>query len=107
MKLKSEAHESLSMLFKRDDVPPNIVVDNSKEKSLGKFSRKCLESDCHLVNTEPYSPWMMDSKGCIKHLNLGSSQKMLKSVSPKRPWDHSIELEAFIHSKTALDIYVI
>ena len=40
MKLKSEAHEYLSMLFKRDGVPPKIVVDNSKEQSLGNFSSK-------------------------------------------------------------------
>ena len=33
MKLKSEAHESLPMLFKSDGVPPNIVVDNSKKQS--------------------------------------------------------------------------
>ena len=68
MKLKSEAHEYLSMLFKREDVPPNIVVDNSKEKSLGKFASKCRESDFQLVNKYPYSPCMMAAKGCIKHL---------------------------------------
>ena len=32
IKLKSESHEYLSMLFKHDCVPPNIVVDNSKEQ---------------------------------------------------------------------------
>ena len=81
MKLKSEAHEYLYMLFKFDDVPPNIVVNNSKEQSLDKFASKCREAYCHLVNTEPYSPWMMAAKGCIKHLNQGSSRKMLKSES--------------------------
>ena len=54
MKLKSEAHEYLSMLFIRDGVPPKIVVDNSKEKSLGKFSSKCREADYQLVNTYLY-----------------------------------------------------
>ena len=54
---KSEAHETLSMLFKRDGVPPKIVADNSKEQSFGNFARKCREADCHLVNTEPHSPW--------------------------------------------------
>lgn len=37
MKLKSEAHETLSMVFKRDGVPPKIVVDNYKEQTIGKF----------------------------------------------------------------------
>ena len=51
MKLKSKAHESLSILFKHDSVPHKIVVDNSKEQSLGKFASKCYEAYFHLVNT--------------------------------------------------------
>ena len=66
MKLKSEAHETLSLLFKRDGVPPKIVVDNSKEPTLGKFLKKCKEADSQLVTTEPYSPLMMAAEGCIK-----------------------------------------
>ena len=56
LKLKSEAQKYLSMLFKRDGVPPKIVVDNSKEQSLGKFASECFEADCHLINTDHYSP---------------------------------------------------
>ena len=55
MKKKSEAHETLSLMFKRDGVPPRMIVDNSKEQSLGEFRRKCREVDFHLVNTESYS----------------------------------------------------
>ena len=105
MKLKSEAHDSLSMLFKRNGVPPKIVVDNSKEQSLGQFAKKCREADCHLVNTEPYSPWMMAAERYIKELKQGSSRAMLSSGSPKLLWDHCIELQALIRSHTALDIY--
>ena len=79
MKLKSEAHEYMSMLFKHDGVPPNIVFNNSKDQSLDKFYSKYCEADCHIVNTNPYYPWMMAAEGCIKHLNQGSSRKMLKS----------------------------
>ena len=64
MKLKSEAHDSLSMLFKGDGVPPKIVVDDSKEKYLGKYSRKCCEANCHLVDTDPYRLWMIATKEC-------------------------------------------
>ena len=62
MKLKSEAHEYFSMILKLDGVPPKIVVDSSKEKSLGKFSSKCHEADCHLVNKYPYFGWIMAAK---------------------------------------------
>ena len=105
IKLKSEAHEYFSMLSKLYGVPPKIVVYNSKEQSLGNFASKCRESNCHLVNTDPYSPWMMAVKGCIKHLKQVLPRKMLKSASPKRLWDHCIELEALILSNNALTIY--
>ena len=92
------------MLFKRDGLPPNIVVNNSKEQSLDKFASKCREAYCHLVNTEPYSPWIMAAKGCIKHIKYDSSRKILKSASPKRLWGHCIELEALIRLNSALGI---
>ena len=105
MKLKSEAHEYSSMLFERDCVPPKIVVDNSKDQSLGKFASKCRKADFHFVIGDPYYPLMMDAKVCIKHLKQGLSRKMLKSTSPKWLWDHCIELEALIRSNNDLDIY--
>ena len=95
----------MSMLFRRDAVPPKIVVDNYKEQSLGKFSSECIEADCQLVNKVNYYPYMMTDKGFIKHLKQGLSRKMLKSESPKQLWDHCIELEALIFLNTALDVY--
>jgi len=37
MKRKGEAHETLSLLFHRDGVPPAMVTDGSKEQTLGDF----------------------------------------------------------------------
>ena len=98
---KGDAHETLSTVFKRDGVPPKIVADGSKEQTLGKFKRKCNEADCHLVQTEPYSPWQMAAEGMIRELKKGASRKMIKTGTPKRLWDHCIELEAMIRSHTA------
>jgi hypothetical protein len=39
MKLKSDAHNSLSLLFQRDGVPPKMIMDGSKEQTLGGFKR--------------------------------------------------------------------
>ena len=105
MRLKKHPHETLSIIFKQCGVTPKIVVDNYKEQTLGKFSKKCRESDCHLVTTESYSPWMQAEEGCINQTKLGSSRKILMSGCPKPLWDHCIELEALIRSHTALDIY--
>ena len=81
MKKKPEAHEALSLVFSRDGVPPRMVIDGSKEQMLGDFSKKCRQADCHVVTTEPYSPWMQAAEGSIKQVKLGSSRKILKSGS--------------------------
>ena len=86
------------MLFKRDGVTPNIVVNNSRE---------CREANCHIVNTEPRSPWMIAAEGLIKEPKCGSSRKLLSKCSPRLLWDHSIELEAMIRVYTALDCYAL
>ncbi len=39
MQRKGEAHETLSLLFQRDSVPPSMTVDNSWEQILGDFER--------------------------------------------------------------------
>ena len=57
MTSKGEAHESLSLLFQRDGVPPTMIFDGSQEQTHGNFKRKLREADCHRRQTEPYSPW--------------------------------------------------
>ncbi len=47
MKRKGEAHETLSLLFHCDGVPPTMVTDGSKEQTLGDFQQKLQEADCH------------------------------------------------------------
>ena len=38
--MKSEAHETLSLLLQQDGVLHAIIFDNAKEKILGEFNRK-------------------------------------------------------------------
>ena len=65
MKQKGDAHETRSLLFHHDGVPPVMIMDGSKEQTLGDFSRKLRQADCHRKQTEPYSPWMNAAEGCI------------------------------------------
>ena len=37
MKRKGDAHETLSLVFQRDGVPPTMVTDDSKEQTKGEF----------------------------------------------------------------------
>ena len=40
-------HETLSLLFHKDGVPPVMIMDSSKEDTLGEFSRKLNQADYH------------------------------------------------------------
>jgi hypothetical protein len=71
---KSEAHETLSLLFHHDG-PPTMVFDGLKEQCKGNFKGKLCKADCHARQTEPYSPWKQAAKGCIGKLKCGVSRK--------------------------------
>ena len=105
MKSKGEAHDTVSLVFKRDGVPPKMIMDGSKEQSRGLFQKKCREADCHVRVTEPYSPWQQQAEGTIREVKKGAGRKMVRSGCPKRLWDDAIEFEAYVRSHTALDIY--
>jgi hypothetical protein len=106
MTRKGEAHETLSLLFHRDGVPPTMVLDGLKEQCKGDFKRKLREADCHSRQTEPYSLWHQAAEGCTIELKHGVSCKMIKTGSPRVLWDHCIELEALIHSSTCNNVYM-
>ena len=106
MKRKGDAHETLSLVFQCDGVPPTMVTNDSKEQTKGEFRQKLKEADCHPRVTEPYSPWQQAAEGCIRELKRGSSRKMTKTRSPKCLWDHCLELEAYVRSCTSNDIFM-
>jgi hypothetical protein len=103
---KGEAHETLSLLFHRDGVPPTMVLDGSNEQTKGDFKRKLREADCHARQTVPFSPWQQAAEGCICELKRGVSRKMIKTGSPRVLWDHCIELEVLICSLTSNNVYM-
>ena len=86
----------MSLLFKRYGVPPKMIVDNSKEKYLRYIARKCIEAECHLVNSEPYFTWLHMYEWCIRELKRGSLRLLINLGSPKSLWGHCIEFQAFI-----------
>jgi transposase len=102
MKLKSDAHEGLSLMAQRDGVPRTIIMDGSKEQTLGVFRKKAREMGVHVKQTEPYSPWQNAAERAIRELKRSAGRKMAKAKSPVKLWDHC--LEGFIRSHTALDI---
>jgi hypothetical protein len=105
MRTKAEAHEGLSLMFQRDGVPPSIIMDGSKEQTMGEFRKKARAAGCRIKQTEPYSPWQNAAESAVRETKRAAGRKMATSQCPRKLWDHCLELEAIIRSHTALDSY--
>jgi hypothetical protein len=85
LKQKGETHEAMLLMFKRDSVPPKMILGSSKEQVKGVFGCKLKEVNCHMRVTEPYSPWQQAAEGCIRKLKQGVSCKNDQNWCPKMP----------------------
>ena len=103
MKLKSEAHKNFYMLFKRNGVPPYMVMVSSKEQKLGEIQQKLKDAFHYKRQIDPYSPQSNAAEGTIRKFKKGSYQNIIKTGTSKCLWDHSLEIEALIRSNTSLD----
>ena len=56
----------------------------------------------HIKQTEPHSPWQNAAELAIRELKKGAGRKAAKAKSPKKLWDHALELESYIRSNTAI-----
>ena len=105
MTKKSDAHETWSLLFAQAGVPSTLVMDGAREQVMGEFRRKARHVDCHVKQTEPYSPWQNSAEGTIRELKKSAGRKMIKANSAKKLWDDCIELEMEIRSCTANNVF--
>jgi hypothetical protein len=83
MKLESEAHEALSMLFHSDGVPNVMVMDGSKAQADGQFRRKLCDAGCHIKQTEPHTQSSNMGDGGVRELKRGVGRQILRYVRPK------------------------
>jgi hypothetical protein len=105
MKLESEAHEALSLLFHRDGVPNVMFMDGAKAQVEGDFRRKLRDAGCHIKQTEPHTRSSNMGEGAVRELKKCVGRQMLRSGFPKRLWDDCIIREAYVRSHTSLDMY--
>jgi hypothetical protein len=68
MKLESEAHEALSLLFHRDGVPSVMVMDGANTKTEGKFRRKLRDEGFHIKQTEPHTQSSNMGEGGVREI---------------------------------------
>ena len=78
MAKKGDANEALSLLFQQDVETTKMIIDGSKEQTLGNVRRKVTEAGYHLRQTEPESSWKMAAEGVICILKRGSGRNMTK-----------------------------
>ena len=103
MRQKSEAHKGLSLMAQRDGVPPLIVMDGSKEQTLGLFRKKLRQMGSRVKQSEPDTPQSIFAEGVIREVKRGSRRKMARAKGLAKLWDQCIELEGYICLNMARD----
>ena len=58
-----------------------------------------------MKQTEPYYLWWNAAEGSIKELKIGAGHKMFKAKSSKKLWGDCVELELYVCSYTAHNVY--
>ena len=106
-KKKGDAHETLYLFVNRDGVLPNMVMDKSKDQTLGFFRKKSQEAYYHINQIEPYYPWQLQAKRNIMNLEKGSGRKIVRAGAPKKIWDDALEFEAYMRSHISLDVDIL
>ena len=68
MTSESEAHHTVSQLFKDIGVPDKMVMDNAKTQIHGQFRKKLKDADCQVRSIEPHTPFSNAAEAAIKEL---------------------------------------
>ena len=66
-----------------------------------KFHQKLNDAACHLKQLEPFTLWSNAAERGMKEIEKGSGYKVLQPSL----WDNCLDLEAYIRSSAAHDIY--
>jgi IS30 family transposase len=107
MKLKSQAHESLSTFIHEVGIPSSLHSDDAKELMQGKFKDLCKEFNIPCTYTEPYSPWQNRAENAIRELKRHVRRKMLANKVPPRLWDFCVKWSSDIRNKTSSNRFVL
>jgi hypothetical protein len=101
MKLRSQAHSTLSQFIHEVGIPSAILSDDALELMKGKFKDLCKEFHTPCNYTEPYSPWQNRAEGSIRELNRHTRRKMAANKVPQKLWDFCAKWLSDVRNKTA------
>jgi hypothetical protein len=101
MKSKAEAGFKLLDLVQTVGIPSDLVSDNAKEETSGKF--KEVVDECRIKHTliEPYSHWQNRAETGIKNVKRGIERTLQRTQAPKSLWNYCGEWVSDIRSLTA------
>jgi hypothetical protein len=105
LKMESEAHEPLDLFLGQYGIPEALVSDNAKAYIGSEFSKEAKQAGIFCKLNDPYSPWQNRAEGEIREIECLSGRWKTRSKSPRRLWDHSIELASLVRSHMALDLF--
>ena len=105
MKTESEVHETLDLFLGRYGVPEALISDGAKAYTGGEFKKKAKQAGIFCKLTDPYSPWQNCAESEIREVKRLVTRWQVRSKSPRRLWDHAVELASVVRSHLALDLY--
>jgi transposase len=100
MKLRSQAHQTLSTFIHEVGIPAAIHSDDAPELMQGKYKELCKEFHIPCTYTEPYSPWQNRAEGSIRELKRHTQRKMDTNKVPRRLWDFCVKWSSNVRNKT-------
>ena len=107
MKLKSQAHETLSAFIHEVGIPSSLNSDDAKELMHGKFKELCKEYHIPCTYTEPYSPWQNRAENAIRELKRHVRRKMSANRVPARLRDFCVKWSSDVRNKTSSNRFVL
>jgi hypothetical protein len=71
----------------------------------GEFKKKGKQDGIVCKLTDPHSPWQNAAEWEIREVKRLVTRWQVRSRSPRRLWDHAMQLALIVCSHLALDIY--
>jgi hypothetical protein len=105
MRNKGQAGDALLDLIRDVGIPSELMTDDAREITGGKWKQVVTDYQVRQNLAEPYSQFQNRAEGAIRELKRGVNRAMQKVNAPKRLWDFCAEHQAEIRSLTASDLY--
>ena len=104
IKLKEEAHLTLTEFFQEVGIPNRIIPDNAKEMTEGLFKKKCAKAQCRIQPGEPHFPNFNLAETGIREAKRKHRHTMTSKNVPEILWDYCFEWVAKVRSHTAMNL---